>query len=368
MLAEVDVPASQGTPGSARAADGRWRIARIVPLDPFHLVRIVLMVGYGLSYVWWTRNRGLVTDRISVATALGLFLLCANLGRPWRRWAQLVVDAACYCAMWFAYEMTRGVADRLGMPLQLESVRAIDKAMFLGTEPTVWLQQRFHDRGVVHWYDRVASMTYYTHFWLPVVALAILWATSQVQWKRFMKRFATLLAIACTSFVLLPTVPPWMAASRKYPYQVLPPLERHTGKGFQDLGFYGFVHDWNNSLDWANGVAAMPSLHAGFALFVPAFFLPMVTRRWVKALLMVFPVAMLSSLVYFAEHWVIDGLVGWAIVGASFLFWNRMERRQRSARADLALAALGDRGVAARTDADHDRDHDRDHDGAPVGA
>jgi hypothetical protein len=45
-----------------------------------------------------------------------------------------------------------------------------------------------------------------------------------------------------------------------------------------------------------------------------------------------------------------------------------MERRQRSARADLALAALGDRGVAARTAADHDRDHDRDHDGAPVGA
>jgi hypothetical protein len=27
-------------------------------------------------------------------------------------------------------------------------------------------------------------------------------------------------------------------------------------------------------LDWGNAVAAMPSLHAAFALFVPAFFLP----------------------------------------------------------------------------------------------
>lgn len=332
---------------SMRTSDGRWALHRLVPMDPFHLVRIVLMIGYGVAYVWWTRNHGLVTDRISVATALGLFLLCANLGRPWRRWAQLVGDAVCYSLMWFAYEMTRGAADRLGMPLQLESVRTIDRVLFLGTEPTVWLQQRFYDRGVVHWYDWVASMTYYTHFWLPVVALAVLWATSRVQWIRFMKRFATLLAVACTSFVVLPTIPPWMAASRKYPYQVLPPLDRHTGKGFQDLGFYGFVHDWNNSLDWANGVAAMPSLHAGFALFVPAFFLPMVTRRWVRALLLSFPVVMLASLVYFAEHWVIDGLVGWAIVGASFLLWNRIERRRRATKADRALCALDGRGVSS---------------------
>ncbi len=347
MLAGAQVPHSPETPPSARTADGRWVLRRFVPMDPFHLVRLALMAGYGLLYVWWTRNQGLVTDRISVATALGLFLLCANLGRPWRRWAQLVVDAACYCAMWFAYEMTRGVADRLGMPLQLDSVRSIDRIMFLGTEPTVWLQERFYDRGVVRWYDQIASMTYYTHFWLPVVALGLLWATNRVQWVRFMKRFATLLAVACTSFVLLPTIPPWMAASSKYPYQALPPLDRHTAKGFQDLGFYGFVHDWNNALDWANGVAAMPSLHAGFALFVPAFFLPMVTRRWAKALMLLFPAVMLTSLVYFAEHWVIDGLVGWAIVGGSFLFWNRMERRQRATRADRALAALGDRGGAA---------------------
>ena len=54
-------------------------------------------------------------------------------------------------------------------------------------------------------------------------------------------------------------------------------------------------------------------------------------------------VLMLTSLVYLAEHWVIDGLVGWAIVGGSFLFWNRFETRQRLNRAERshrALAAL----------------------------
>ena len=46
----------------------------------------------------------------------------------------------------------------------------------------------------------------------------------------------------------------------------------------------------------------------------------------------VFPIIMLTSLVYLAEHWVIDGLVGWAIVGGSFWFWNRFEHRQRQRR------------------------------------
>ena len=49
---------------------------------------------------------------------------------------------------------------------------------------------------------------------------------------------------------------------------------------------------------------------------------------------------MLTSLVYLGEHWVIDGLVGWAIVGGSFWFWNRMERRSRRRRAGRARIAL----------------------------
>ena len=71
----------------------------------------------------------------------------------------------------------------------------------------------------------------------------------------------------------------------------------------------------------------MPSLHASFALIVPAFFLPWIKPIWLKVGVFAFPIIMLTSLVYLAEHWVIDGLVGWAIVGGSFLFWNRFERR-----------------------------------------
>jgi membrane-associated phospholipid phosphatase len=199
------------------------------------------------------------------------------------------------------------------------------------------LQQHFWHRSV-RWWDEVASTTYYSHFVVPVVALAILWIVSHRQWVRFMKRFATLLGVACAMFVLLPTAPPWMVAQQ---YGELDPIKRSASRGFLTLGFKGFVRSYNVALGDGNAIAAMPSLHASFALVVPAFFLPWVRARWLKAVVLLFPVLMLTSLVYLGEHWVIDGVVGWMIVGGSFWMWNRIERRQRRGRAERARVALG---------------------------
>ena len=177
--------------------------------------------------------------------------------------------------MWLAYEQSRGWADHAGFPLQVEMPRNVDRFLFFGTDPTVWLQHHFYDPHEIHWYDKVASATYFTHFIFPVIAIAVVWVTSHREWARFIKRFASLLFVACTMFVLMPTVPPWMAADRRhFDFRILPPLTRHTGRGFRDLGLKGFVNQWQSALDWGNAVAAMPSLHAAFALFVPAFFLP----------------------------------------------------------------------------------------------
>lgn len=326
----------------ARTERPTYRVEDLVPVEPFLWPRIIALSAYAVGYVWWFRNRGLLIDRISVAISVAIFLICAFAGKPWRRWGLLLVDAALYATMWFCYEVTRGAADHLGFPLQVEAPRNIDRAMFLGTDPVVWIQARFYHAGDANigWYDRVASATYYTHFVFPVIAMAVLWAASRVQWIRFMKRFATLLAMACVMFVTLPTVPPWMASSTKFRFRLFDPLVRHTARGFVDLGFKGFVKSWQSALDWGNAVAAMPSLHSAFALFVPAFFLPWIKPKALRVLVLLFPLMMLTSLVYFGEHWVIDGFVGWLLVGISFRFWNRMEHRQRRKRAAAMRSAL----------------------------
>jgi len=325
-----------------------FSLHEVVPVDRLRVVRLALMFGYLATYLWWLRAKGLPIDRISVAISVGIFLVCAFVGRSWRTWGVLLLDCIGYCLMWLAYEKTRGTADaginvlglfHLDFPLQVESVRNIDRFMFFGNDPNVVLQSRFME-GSIRWYDVVASVTYMTHFVVPIIVMGALWATSHRQWARFMKRFATLLGVGCLMFITLPTVPPWMAGDRKYPYLLFEPLARNAGRGFRHLGFKSFINDYNIQLSNGNAVAAMPSLHASFALIVPAFFLPWIKPKWLKVLVLMFPVLMLASLVYLGEHWVIDGLVGWLITGGVFWFWNRRERRVRAIRAGRARAAL----------------------------
>lgn len=332
-LAEEQHPA----PATLSPRAARRALREVVPADPWVNIRLVGFIAFGIAYVWWFFNRGLIIDRISVALSVAIFIVIGHLGRPLRRWAMLVFDVLCYCAMWLIYEESRGWADHAGFPLQVELPRNIDRFLFFGVDPNVWLQRQLFDSQTVHWYDKIASSTYYTHFILPVIAIAVLWVTNHREWTRFIKRFATLLVVACTMFVLMPTVPPWMADDK---YRILDPLVRHTGRGFQAMGLKGFVRSWQSALDWGNAVAAMPSLHAGFALFVPAFFLPQIKPKWLKALVLLFPVLMLTSLVYFGEHYVIDGLVAWVIVGLTFLFWGWQEKHQRRRRAARAHAFL----------------------------
>ena len=317
-------------------------LRQVVPEDPWFTVRLIGFAAFAVGYTLWFFEKGLIIDRISVGISVGIFIVIGHLGRPLRRWAWLVFDCLFYSVMWFSYEQSRGWADRAGFPLQVQAPRNIDRFLFFGTDPNVWMQRHFYDANTIHWYDKVASTTYFTHFIFPVIAIALLWVTSHGEWARFMKRFSTLLFVACAMFVLLPTAPPWMVSKD---YRLIGHLARHTGRGFRSLGLKGFVNSWQSALDWGNAVAAMPSLHSAFALFVPAFFLPRIKPVWLKAIVLCFPVVMLASLVYFGEHWVIDGLVGWIIVGLSFLFWGWFENRQRRVRADRARSFLA-QGVA----------------------
>ncbi len=294
--------------------------------------RVALIVAYVVGYVWWFFARGVIIDRISVLLSVALFLVIASVGRPPMHWLRMVGDLSLFVAMWIAYDESRGIADRVGFPIQVESVRNLDRWLFFGTDPVVWLQERFlRARGNVQWYDVVGSMVYYSHFIVPPVTIAVLWFVSRRQWVRYMRRFATLLFVACTMFIMLPTAPPWMAAGGKnrlgLELDALPPLRRPTGSGWNYIGLEGFVKAWDHGRDWANQVAALPSLHSAFALFVVVFFFPWIRDWRIRGLMLLYPLTMAVALAYFAEHYFVDAFAGWAIVGGSFWMWNRIEKR-----------------------------------------
>jgi len=320
--------------------------AAFVRADRWAAVRMGFVLAYVAAYAYWFRRNGLILDRISVALSVTALLLICHIGLPWYRWRQLTLDLAVYAAMWLAYEQTRSAADGLGMPLQVESVRNIDRALFFGADPNVWLQRRFYSPDVVRWYDVAASVVYYTHFVVPVAAIVALWVLARHEWVRYMRRLATVLLVACVSFVLLPTAPPWIAGGGEPTIRLdaLPPVARPQARGWRHLGLDWFAHAWEVGKDWLNFVAAMPSLHGAFSLLVVVYFFPWIRRWSIRLTLLLYPVAMCLVLVYLGEHYVIDVVAGWIIVGVSFAVWGRLERRARSRRAAVSRAAV-ERGV-----------------------
>ncbi|NDA76279.1 MAG: inositol phosphorylceramide synthase [Actinobacteria bacterium] len=229
--------------------------------------------------------------------------------------------------MWLAYDYSRGIADTFGFPLQVEAPRNIDRAMFFGTDPNAWMQHHFLE-GAVRWYDVLGSLVYFTHFFVPVATSVYLWIRYRDQWLRYIRRFATVLFAGVLTYVVLPTAPPWMASSKKFPYQIMEPLSRPTGRGWSKLGLETVNSVLLKGQQWANPTAALPSLHAAFALFVVVFFWNRMPTRWVRCVSLLFPLAMALTLVYFGEHYVTDILAGWLYVGLSFWFWNRWESRR----------------------------------------
>ena len=290
-------------------------------------VRLALLVAYGAIFAWSFSVNGLPVARLAVLGWVGGAFLVGNIGKPFAKQRQMVVDLVFYAGMWLAYDYSRGIADTFGFPLQVEAPRNIDRAMFFGTDPNVWMQRHFLEDSV-RWYDVLGSLVYFTHFFVPVATSVYLWIRYRDQWLRYIRRFATVLFAGVLTYVVLPTAPPWMASSKKFPYQIMEPLSRPTGRGWSKLGLETVNSVLLKGQQWANPTAAIPSLHAAFALFVVVFFWNRMPTRWVRCVSLLFPLAMALTLVYFGEHYVTDILAGWLYVGLSFWFWNRWESRR----------------------------------------
>ncbi len=310
-------------------------------VEPFGAsrARTLLLVVYIGAYSAWLLVYGLPVDRISVLLSVAIFFVVGTVGRPPEQWFRMLGDLSIVVAMWLVYEESRGLADGLGAPIQVESVRNLDRWLFAGADPTVWLQTRYlRAPGDEQWYDIVGSTVYQSHFIVLPCVTAVLWLVDRGQWLRLIRRLATVLFVACAMFVVMPTAPPWMAGGGRnasgLELQALPPLRRPAGNGWRALGMDAYVASWEHGRDWVNQVAAMPSLHSAFALLVVVFFFPSVGGVLKRGLLLLYPLAMALALVYFAEHYVVDALAGWLLVGGSFWVWDRIEHRWPTLRID----------------------------------
>ena len=274
-------------------------------------------VAYGIAFGIYCSRDGVPFDRERMLIWLGLGLLAFSLANLGRSLAAAVVDWAPFAGVLILYDLARGVADDTGLPAHFWPQIDADKVIGLGTPPTVWLQRHlWHGRHDLRWWDYAAWGVYITHFFATLVVAAVLWIAARHLYRRFVAMVVTLAVLGFATYVLFPAAPPWMAAHDGK----IPHVASIIAVVFGHVKVADFNALFEQGREWSNRVAAMPSLHAAEALLISMYLWG--RSRWARPLLALYPPAMCWALVYSAEHYVIDCLVGWIYAIGSFAFVN----------------------------------------------
>jgi membrane-associated phospholipid phosphatase len=117
----------------------------------------------------------------------------------------------------------------------------------------------------------------------------------------------------------------------------LEPTTRSIGVIWSHIPIAHFNTLFEKGTAYSNAVAAVPSLHAAYTLLISLVLWPL-APRWGRVLLALYPWAMAFALVYTAEHYFSDILLGWVYCVVGFVVVNRVADRLAARRTEPAVA------------------------------
>jgi hypothetical protein len=321
------------------------------------ILRWVAIAVWAFVIVYRTATDGFAFNRELLLLYIATGLLAASIGQG-RRMLYVIRDWLPFALVLLAYDLSRGAADLIGRPTLWQWPADADRWLFSGTMPTVWLQERLKQQ-FPPWWEVVLSTVYMSFFILPYIIAGVLWLRNRDEWKAFVKLFVGISFAGLVIYALVPAAPPW-AAARCTPADVdggpsgprcmfksargVPDggllgamqtsqdganawVERIVGRGWGKLNLHTASALLDAGQASVNLVAAIPSLHAGMTAAMAAFLWNRVNRGW-RPLLVAYVLVMAFALVYTAEHYVIDILLGWALAAIimSATHWFKSRR------------------------------------------
>jgi hypothetical protein len=227
------------------------------------------------------------------------------LAAVWLRDTRAAALWASYATSFAVFIFLRPIVDDWGAGPFAQYVITLDRLVGLGAVPTVVLQSAFYNPESPRWWDWFGTIVYQSYYvCIPVVGFLV-WRFRPEYLRPYLLGMALAYLIGLLFHWIAPTVPPWMAAADG----LLPKLHRPA---------WELIGGWDSTASDAylafaqkvdgNPVAAMPSLHTAAAVMVARA--AWTGPRWVRVLGLAYPILMLLVLVYFAEHYVVDGLAG----------------------------------------------------------
>jgi PAP2 superfamily len=216
----------------------------------------------------------------------------------------------------------------------------------------------FHEQTVQAWflpYERFIQFwnVYYgtAHFAVTAGVFVVLYVKRADVFPQWRNTLAFMTALAIIGFAWFPLMPPRLLDQpcprddpAKYGAECIESdLRPDGGFGFVDTlaefgGPWSFESDTMASI--SNQYAAMPSLHIGWSTWCAIAVWPLIKRRWMKGLVLLYPLVTLFCIVVTGNHFWLDGIGGLLAFGVGALLgwgthrWNqnRLDRRHAAAQ------------------------------------
>lgn len=259
-----------------------------------------------LSVAMWRDGIPAARERLLLWIVLGLLAFSITNVRGWAR--GVVLEWIPFALILSAYDLLRGQADGLLFATHVRPQLEADRVLGLGTAPTVWLQEHlWHGPADLRWWDYGAWAVYSSYFLATYLLAAALWFVARDRFRPYVATVSLLALMGFATYALFPAAPPWLASEEG----ALEWTTRTIGIVSGHVPVLDFATLFERGSQYANPVAAVPSLHAAYTLLLTLTLWPLVPR-WVRPVLAAYPLAMAFALVYTAEHYLVDVLLGWA--------------------------------------------------------
>ncbi|MEX2254591.1 MAG: phosphatase PAP2 family protein [Acidimicrobiia bacterium] len=208
------------------------------------------------------------------------------------------------------------------------------------------IQQAFLN---VDWFIAFWNIYYGTiHFVLPLVTLVWLYRKVPARYVRWRNTLVLMWAIAVLTFFVYPLMPPRLMPAR---FDYVDTAAEYFNFGPQlRVSFDATGQPTEKALEqFGNPYAAMPSFHVGWSTWCLLALWPLVRRRWVRALLVLYVTGVIFCITVTGNHWLLDAVGGWIVLGLGYAGATGIDRSGawwRARRAGVTDPGSASVGVA----------------------
>jgi membrane-associated phospholipid phosphatase len=284
------------------------------------------------------RARGVLIGTIALV-GLGLVLM-AVLGRYTFLWKTAVIpvllvgalvsrrfygfidDWSVYLAFVLLFDFLRGFVFALivssDLPVYMNYVIDWEKALCAGHVLPVLFQQWRDVLPDPEPLDKLFTLVHGSHFAFFLIFGLAVWFLRGSEFRKYALAITLLMYTALIGYLVVPTVPPWMAARD---FAVLPHIHHVTAH------IYNLEVPTLQEVFDVNPIAAMPSLHAGVPILCALIGLYHFGRAaWFMP---VYALLVGTAIVYLGEHYFVDLVAGALLALLVFVVVYHLGNRQQ---------------------------------------